>query len=311
MILSFVTFSLNVYAVDEGYFRYEEYNDGVVITSASARKIEQIPEYLGGKKVVRLGWRAFYTCWNDKSKIIIPEYVTEIEAECFLGLGKGGNIDLYFIPAGIKYIGDRALGYYSPHYITNPDHRYEITRNPLVFIVGYKNTVAETYAKENNFEFIPLDEEPEIPTTEPTEETTEPVQPTETTETTLAEATEVTTETTLTEATEVTTDTTLMETTSATEVTDTTVVTDTTSSTVSETTIPVTSTAVESETIDTVSTYITTATMVSTTTSTATLPETGYSKWYHDLIAAAVGMVGVGSAAIIKSGFFRKKEDYR
>ena len=53
MILSFVTFSLNVYAVDESYFKYKEYNEGVVITSAGARKIEQIPEYLGGKKVVR------------------------------------------------------------------------------------------------------------------------------------------------------------------------------------------------------------------------------------------------------------------
>ncbi len=53
MILSFVTFSLNVYAVDESYFRYKEYNDGVAIISVGARKIEQIPEYLGGKKVVR------------------------------------------------------------------------------------------------------------------------------------------------------------------------------------------------------------------------------------------------------------------
>lgn len=53
IILIFLTFSLNVYAVDESYFKYKEYNEGVVITSATVRRIEQIPEYLGGKKVVR------------------------------------------------------------------------------------------------------------------------------------------------------------------------------------------------------------------------------------------------------------------
>jgi len=127
--------------------------------------------------------------------------------EKFLGLGEEGYTT-YYIPAGIKYIGKRALGY-TTRFITYPGipnmDWYEIIRDPVVTIVGYKNTVAETYAKENNFKFIPLDKEPEIPTTEPTEETTEPVQPTDTTETTLTEATEVTTETTLTETTVVTT----------------------------------------------------------------------------------------------------------
>ena len=38
------------------------------------------------------------------------------------------------------------------------------------------------------------------------------------------------------------------------------------------------------------------------------LPQTGYSKWYQVLIVAAMGMIGVGGAAIVKSGIFRKKE---
>lgn len=47
-----------------------------------------------------------------------------------------------------------------------------------------------------------------------------------------------------------------------------------------------------------------------TTTGTETiLPQTGYSKWYQALIAAAMGMIGVGSTAIVKSGIFRKKEN--
>lgn len=39
-----------------------------------------------------------------------------------------------------------------------------------------------------------------------------------------------------------------------------------------------------------------------------TLPQTGYSKWYQALIVAAMGMIGVGSTAIVRSGIFRKKE---
>lgn len=57
---------------------------------------------------------------------------------------------------------------------------------------------------------------------------------------------------------------------------------------------------------------VTTETSTAPTTTVAgtetTLPQTGYSKWYQALIAAAMGMIGVGSTAIVKSGIFRKKE---
>lgn len=64
----------------------------------------------------------------------------------------------------------------------------------------------------------------------------------------------------------------------------------------------------DTESSDTSSTesYTTTTT---TTGTEATLPQTGYSKWYQALIAAAMGVIGVGSAAIVKSGIFRKKEN--
>ena len=53
-----------------------------------------------------------------------------------------------------------------------------------------------------------------------------------------------------------------------------------------------------------------TSTVPPTTTGTeTTLPQTGYSKWYQALIAAAMGMIGVGSTAIVRSGIFRKKEN--
>ncbi len=63
----------------------------------------------------------------------------------------------------------------------------------------------------------------------------------------------------------------------------------------------------DTESGDTSSTesYTTTTTIGTETT----LPQTGYSKWYQALIAAAMGVIEVGSAAIVKSGIFRKKEN--
>ena len=46
-----------------------------------------------------------------------------------------------------------------------------------------------------------------------------------------------------------------------------------------------------------------------TTGTETTLPQTGYSKWYQALIAAAMGMIGIGSTAIVRSDIFRKKEN--
>ena len=58
-----------------------------------------------------------------------------------------------------------------------------------------------------------------------------------------------------------------------------------------------------------VTTETSTVPPTTTTGTETTLPQTGYSKWYQALIAAAMGMIGVGSTAIMKSGIFRKKEN--
>ena len=58
-----------------------------------------------------------------------------------------------------------------------------------------------------------------------------------------------------------------------------------------------------------VTTETSTVPPTTTTGTETTLPQTGYSKWYQALIAAAMGMIGVGSTAIVKSGIFRKKEN--
>ncbi len=270
---------------------YEIDNNEVTITAGGNSKDVNIPNYIEDYPVTKISYRAF--CLNPYyTSITLPETLITIEKEAIISCE---NIREITIPKNVQNIDSYALGYELNFNYNIEKVEYTYNKMKDFIIKGYKGTVAETYANENGFTFIALDEEPEIPTTEPTEEPTEPIQPTETTETTVLETTTAT-------------ETTLTETIAATETTDA-----TSSFVASETTVPVTSTTVESvlETTDNVSTYITTETIVTTTISTATLPETGYSKWYHDLIAAAVGMVGVGSAAIIKSGVFRKKKNCR
>lgn len=81
----------------------------------------------------------------------------------------------------------------------------------------------------------------------------------------------------------------------------TTIVTDETNT--EQTTAPPTT-----DTGNSVSTETSTVPPTTTTGTETTLPQTGYSKWYQALIAAAMGMIGVGSTAIVRSGIFRKKE---
>lgn len=56
-----------------------------------------------------------------------------------------------------------------------------------------------------------------------------------------------------------------------------------------------------------VTTETSTVPLTTTTGTETTLPQTGYSKWYRMIIPVAMVMIGIGSAAIVKSGIFRKK----
>ncbi|MCM1226842.1 MAG: bacterial Ig-like domain-containing protein [Clostridium sp.] len=67
-------------------------------------------------------------------------------------------------------------------------------------------------------------------------------------------------------------------------------------------------TAPTTDTGDSVTTETSTVPPTTTVSTETKLPQTGYPKWYRSLIAAAMGMIGVGTAAIVKSGILRKKE---
>lgn len=125
-------------------------------------------------------------------------------------------------------------------------------------------------------------------------------EPVTTTTTNAATTTTVTTGETKTDSTTATTITTTdIITTEETTTTETTVTTETDTE---QTTAPTTDAG------DSVTTETSTVPPTTTTGTETTLPQTGYSKWYQALIAAAMGMIGVGSTAIVRSCIFRKKE---
>ena len=63
------------------------------------------------------------------------------------------NLTSIIIPESVVSIGYKALGYYYSHSVDNYERIYNFT------VSGYRNTAAETYANENGFAFIALDEE--------------------------------------------------------------------------------------------------------------------------------------------------------
>ncbi len=183
-----------------------------------------------------------------------------------------------------------------------------------VTIKGYKNSTAETYANENGFTFIALDEQPTTTTT------TEPIITTTTASTTIVSTDEIKTEST--------TDTTTISGTVTTDGITTVVVTETetdskpttatTTKTDTEQTTATTTITTETDTEPTtmltttdtpgnITTESSTVTTVTTTGTDTTLPQTGYSKWYQVIARLAVCMTGIGGAMVIGFGKLKKK----
>ncbi|MGN0630823.1 MAG: hypothetical protein ACI4JN_05795 [Ruminococcus sp.] len=157
-----------------------------------------------------------------------------------------------------------------------------------MIIYGYIGSTAENYANENGFTFIALDDDPDTTTT-----TTEPTTTTMTT--TITPTTTVTTGETKTDST-----------TATTIVTTDIITTEETATTVThteQTTEPLTT-----DTGDSVSTKTSAVPPTTTTGTETTLPQTGYSKWYHAAATLAVCMIGIGSTMIISSGTLKKKK---
>ncbi len=102
--------------------------------------------------VTSIGGWAFTNCISLTS-LTIPDSVICIDTYAFIGCTRLKSIT---IPNSVKSIGYRALGYYWGNVAGDSLKMDDFT------VYGYKNTAAEEYAKENEFKFIPLDEETKL-----------------------------------------------------------------------------------------------------------------------------------------------------
>ncbi len=112
------------------------------------------------------------------SSVVLPEGMTTIEEHAVVNCASLTNVT---VPRSVTTIGNHALGYNcNLGYAYNGRDPYSEKMTNFK-ITGYTGTAAETYAKENGFAFIALDEpEPEEtqPTTPVEPEETEPTTPT-------------------------------------------------------------------------------------------------------------------------------------
>ena len=216
LLLVLIIFNFNnVSAADEinivNDFSYEVTNGEATITGfIGGGFIKEIPSEIDGYPVTKIANNAFLVNGCYYEDLIIPEGVREIgfRAFCEEGTERTQNpamsknlVHNITIPKSVTDIGFESTGY-ARHTSYIYDERFEeyvpyceYFKISKEVIRGYKGTAAETYALQNGFTFIALDDEL-VTTTTP-----------------------VTTDITTTETTVVTTQTTAISTTSAAETT--------------------------------------------------------------------------------------------
>lgn len=136
--LSDINISNNVTSIGKGAFQ-----------STIIQKIE-LPASLES-----IGGYAFNNCQNLQ-EVTIPNKEIKIDNRAFYNCPELNTVT---IPAKVKEIGKNAFGYQG-NIFDEEDYKYGEENAMQDFkITGYSNTAAETYAKENGFEFISLGEQ--------------------------------------------------------------------------------------------------------------------------------------------------------
>ncbi len=137
--------------VESGDYLYSVNDDdsATVIGYTGTEKDLTVPEKIDGHKVTRIGSKAFAGN-TDIESVNIPEGVISIGEMAFYGCS---SLKSLTVPKSVESIENESIGY---------EYSEESERNEIVDgikLYGYKGTNAETYAKENNIEFIALDED--------------------------------------------------------------------------------------------------------------------------------------------------------
>lgn len=98
--------------------------------------------------VVEIGERAFFV--SPLKSVSIPDSVKTIGKEAFVDNGTYTSV---YIPASVENIGYHAIGYSFAGFIGFADG-FDVKKKENFTIYGEKGTVAEKYAKENDFVFV-------------------------------------------------------------------------------------------------------------------------------------------------------------
>ena len=111
------------------------------------------------ENVLTIGDSAFAYC-DSLSDITLPEKLREIGENAFIGCGALNEIT---IPRNVTSIGEYALGYADTAWEWDSEkegERFVCIKNANFVIKGYRGTAAESYANENGFTFVALDDGP-------------------------------------------------------------------------------------------------------------------------------------------------------
>ena len=99
--------------------------------------------------VTSIGYGAFSDC-TSLTSVTIPDSVTSIGEWAFSDCT---SLESVTIPDSVTSIGDDALGFYWD------EEAIDYLKVDGFTVYGYKNTAAETYAKDNDFKFVELKED--------------------------------------------------------------------------------------------------------------------------------------------------------
>ena len=150
--------NLSVNALEYESFVYDFINEKIIITNYTGvtEGTITIPNKIEGKEVLEIGEKAFYGLLNKNSTVVISDNISIINDYAFTGL-IGIGMNAIYIPESIEYIGKYSIGYtYYPNSNMQNGCVDDQYKAYPVKIYGYPGTVAETYAKDNGFAFIPL-----------------------------------------------------------------------------------------------------------------------------------------------------------
>lgn len=125
----------------------------------TVKNISDIKSIVIEEGITSIGAKAFYDL-AYVSSVSLPSTLTKIGAEAFRVFSTDNCASMFktiTIPASVTEIGEKALGYYDTSTSDGDVHYtdgllYDLTIN------GYKGSVAEKYAQENNVSFISLTE---------------------------------------------------------------------------------------------------------------------------------------------------------